>query len=209
MKQNEDIKSITENAEKGDAVAQYQLGCTFLENESPELDKAKYWFELSAKQGCPEGLNGLGYCHLVLKQHEDALTLFKEAADMGPAKSKHNLAYLYERGLGVEQDDAKSFSLYLCAAEDGYVPSMVNVGYCYAQGRGTPRNEAKSFYWMTKAAKNQDREALYNVARYYNEGIGVWKNVAVAKAVLQHLSDCGYEDATRYLECLPEKKYGA
>jgi len=109
MKGSEEIKSLAEKAERGDAVAQYQLGSTFLDDGNRDLDKAEYWLELSAKQGCPEGINGLGHYHFVLEQYIEAFNLFKEAADMGLAKAKYNLAYLYEQGLGVEQDDAKSF----------------------------------------------------------------------------------------------------
>jgi uncharacterized protein len=76
-------------AQQGHALAQYNLGCLFLEGKGVKQDfsEAKKWFEEAAKQ---EYVNAI-----------------------------YNLGYLNENGLGCKRDTAKAYSLYKEAAKHG------------------------------------------------------------------------------------------
>ena len=55
------------------------------------------------------------------ENYEDAALLFEIAASAGHAESAYWLGYLYENGLGVEQDSKKAAKYYQKAADGGYM----------------------------------------------------------------------------------------
>jgi TPR repeat protein len=77
----------------------------------------------------------------------------KMAADKGDAMSIHNLAYHYNYGLGVAQDDAKAAELYLKAAKLGVAASQNNLGWAYYTGVGVTESLPDAIYWITKSAE--------------------------------------------------------
>jgi hypothetical protein len=84
------IAELQKKAERGDAIAQYDLGTMYYSGNgvSPDATKAAYWYEKSAKQG-----------------HADA---------------QLELAVMYEKGAGVPQDYAKAIYWYQKAAKQGH-----------------------------------------------------------------------------------------
>lgn len=63
-----------------------------------------------------------------------AAKYFQKACIFGNMKSCHNAAVLYEKGLGVEQDNQKAFILYNTACEGYFPQSCRNLGLIY-QGK--------------------------------------------------------------------------
>jgi len=55
-------QDIINNAENGDAMAQFQVGKIYFEGENidPDMKKALKWFKLSAEQGHSQAQNYLG-----------------------------------------------------------------------------------------------------------------------------------------------------
>ena len=60
-----------------------------------------------------------------------------EKAQIGACAALHELAFLYESGHGVRQDEKAAFRLYTRAAEQGFPNSQVNLALMYLNGRGT------------------------------------------------------------------------
>ena len=81
--------SCKEEAEQGNADAQYNLALMYDNGDGTEPDKQKafYWYTKAAEQGYP--------------------------------KAQYNLAYLYYQGDGIKQDKQKAFYWYTKAAEQG------------------------------------------------------------------------------------------
>jgi TPR repeat protein len=60
-------------------------------------------------------LNGRG----VAKDDQEAVRLFKLAADQGNASGQYSLGFMYLNGRGVAKDDQEAVRLYKLAADQG------------------------------------------------------------------------------------------
>lgn len=74
------------------------------------------------------------------------------------------IAYMYSKGLGVEENQEESMNWYLKSAEAGYLSSMYNVGRRYELGNGVERNTEKAIEWYQKAAKAGNKKAAERLA---------------------------------------------
>src|SRR5215471_8620049 len=93
-------------AERGDAVAQYELGQRYRQGIDVPRDAA------------------------------EAVKWYQRAAEQGYAEAQYNLAVAYRHGAGVARDDAEAVRWYRKAAEQGDAPAQVNLGLQYARGEG-------------------------------------------------------------------------
>lgn len=80
---------LVENAEKGDPIAQCDLGLCYHHGEGVEQDcaEAARWFRKSAEQGYVDGQYNLGLCYYygegVDRDYDEAERWFQKAADQG------------------------------------------------------------------------------------------------------------------------------
>ena len=68
------------------------------------------------------------------------------------AEEQYHLGLLYEKGIGVPQDDEQAFKWYTKAAEQGHPSAQYRLGLMYTRGRGVTRNYDRAFKWFKKAA---------------------------------------------------------
>lgn len=118
-------------------------------------------------------------------KHEDpysALPFLNQAANLGNAESQYNLAYLYQKGLAVEQNDSIAHLWYLKSAEQGFISAQFKVAYNYSSGRGVEKDPEEAFYWSRECALLKDPECISHVVACFNEGFGVEPNADSAKA---------------------------
>ncbi|MFH1157697.1 MAG: hypothetical protein V1721_02250 [Pseudomonadota bacterium] len=122
-------KLYRQAAEKGGAVAQFNLGAlyTLALDTPPDFAAAATWYGKAAEQG------------LVVAQN--------------------NLAELYEHGQGVKQDDANAVTWYLKAAESGYPQTLYSLAKLAVAGRGMPKDAAKAAAWLKLAADGGHADA--------------------------------------------------
>jgi len=80
---------LVRKAEKGDAAAQYQLGCQYRQGTHVEKNYAK------------------------------ALQWFEKAAFQGHVEAQHRVAICYNNGEGTLPDRFKAYAWYLIAAKNG------------------------------------------------------------------------------------------
>ena len=98
-----------------------QADCEIRGGEYVSYDRANYqtalkvWMD-QAMAGSAEAQNYVGEIHSkglgTAPDYEMAALWFKKSADQGFKRAKINLGYLYEQGLGVEQDMTKALNLY-------------------------------------------------------------------------------------------------
>lgn len=86
------------------------------------------------------------------------------------AKQKHAgamvaLAYLYEKGHGVEANAGKAFDLYARAAGLGSSDAMFNLFRLYTTGKGVKGDETQARKWLEKAAAAGSIDAKKELAR--------------------------------------------
>lgn len=116
------------SAEKGNAVAQNNLGVLFATGNGAKLDlkEAAKWYE--------------------------------KAAEQGYAVAQHNLAGLYETGGGVTQDLATAAVWYSLAAEQGDPYAQLSLAQINTNGKFARGNLADAYRWFLIAAKSSEKE---------------------------------------------------
>ncbi len=112
-----DDKWCEENANKGNAVAQFGMG---LRNDS-ELSYEEYWMLESTDISSSENF-------------EKAAEWYQKAAENGLDAAQWRLGELYARGLGIEQNINKAIELRSKAAEQGNIMYQFMMGIMYATG---------------------------------------------------------------------------
>ena len=134
----------------------------------------------------------------------DALSWYRQAADLGHAAAKSNLGYVYANGAGVERDDTAAFGWYRQAAEAGVVTAMAQVGVFYNYGRGVARDYRQAAQWYRMAAERGNGAAMTHLGILYRDGQGVernpktevmWYRRAAEKGNLQGMYNLGHSYA--------------
>lgn len=129
------FKQWTEQAEGGDADAQYKLGNAYLRGTE------------------------------VARDFEAAATWFERAAEQEHVKSLYKLGYLYLEGKGLRRDYGKAYRYLRRAAQQGYSPAQFYLGQLYADGKGVSRDSTKALHWFTQAADDNYVPAKAEVER--------------------------------------------
>jgi len=95
------------------------------------------------------------------KDYELAKKLWLELSDENNnVKAQNNLGFLYNLGMGVEQDYKKSAKWFNKAAAQGNVAAQFNLGQLYEHGYGVEQDHKKAVFWSTKAALQGDNGAF-------------------------------------------------
>lgn len=92
-----------------------------------------------------------------------------KAANQGDVVSQYNLALMYNKGVGVPQDDAEALKWYLKAAEQGHALAQYNLGMVYYFGKSVPQDMVTAYKWVMVAAEYGNnavaKDALAKVAK--------------------------------------------
>ena len=102
-----------------------------------------------------------------------ALQEWSTKAQTGDAEAMNNIGILYNKGLGVEQDEAMAASWYRRAAEIGFANAQFNLANLYYSGNGVERDLKQSAGWYHEAAKRGHLGAQYFLGLMYEDGEGV------------------------------------
>jgi TPR repeat protein len=156
-------------AKKGDRFAMYRLGT---------LSSDMSWVRKAAEADLPEAMCRWGES---LDDREQALALFRKAADLGYVNGWTRMAAvtgdaaLLERAAQFGDAEAKlrlgeielqrkkrreAYKLFRAAADSGYGPAMIRVGDCHLNGDGTWLSEIDAVNWYRKAALAGDSQGL-------------------------------------------------
>jgi TPR repeat protein len=139
----QDLPTLMGRAEKGDAIAEFQLG-----------------------EACARGLG-------ITNNYAQAAIWYRRAADQGNAAAQASLGELYEAGQGVEKDVNEAIRLYRTAAEHGSARAQYNLAFLYESGRGLPQDQARALHWYKLAAEQGNPIAQYDLGQRYDLGVGV------------------------------------
>ena len=83
-------------------------------------------------------------------------------AEQGDPVGEARLGYLYQAGLGVQQDSAAAAQWYRLAADQGNVAAQNNLGSLYEKGQGVPQDLVQSAVWYSLAAAQGNPDAARN-----------------------------------------------
>jgi len=132
-----------------------------------------------AQAGLKEGVAAYEAGNLPLAFKE-----FRAAAEKGEADCQFNLALMYEKGIGVAQDEKEAVVWYRKSAEQGNSNAQYNLGVLYENGRGCAVDFAQANQWYRKASVQGDALAIGNLGMLYLRGDGVTTNKIAGLALL-------------------------
>lgn len=109
-------------------------------------------------------------------QFDKALYHYKLAADFDYAAAQFGVGWIYQRGKGVNSNDAKAAEWFRKAAIAGHPMAQYELGMLYEGGsefsNGPKKDRVKAKEWFLKAAKQGYAPAQGMVGYMYQEGVG-------------------------------------
>jgi hypothetical protein len=148
------VASLLQAAEKGDAVAEKNLGVIYHNGQGvPQNDGlAVTWSRKAAEQGNADAENNLASAYYlgqgVAQDYTQALHWYREAAEQGDPLAQNSLGAMYHDGQGVPQNYAQALYWFHKGAEKGYAPAQVNLGISYYHGQGVRQDYADAYFWL-------------------------------------------------------------
>ena len=162
--------SWRQQAEKGDASAQYKLGLAY---------------HIGFNAGGPD--------------YAQAFNWFKKAAEKGHAEAMFKIGEMHARGQGRPRNPAEAYAWNMKSAAKGY-PHAEYFAYVYLlTGTGTTKDEKKAMEWLQKAATHGWANAQYRLGRYYDSGAGFSKDSEKALAWIRKAAAQNHPGALGYL----------
>ena len=124
------IEFWTPIAERGDSLAQYNLGVVYEYGEGVAQDPkaAVKWYTLAAEQG--------------------------------DTTAQFNLGLIYRNGKGIPQNYKTAVKWYTFAAEQQYAKAQYNLGLMYYNGEGFQQNFIYAHMWVNISASKGNKLAL-------------------------------------------------
>lgn len=145
-------------AQKGDLLAQTNVGLFYLQGKgvAQDLDKAYWWLSEAAEKGSVKALNNLGLMYLegngVKKSVPHAIKLFTLSAKSDNPRAAYILGLVYYKELA---DFNNALTWFQRAATLGDSEAGFNLGYMYESGKGTPVDIKKAIHWYQNSLDNQ------------------------------------------------------
>jgi TPR repeat protein len=148
-------------ADQGYAPAEVALGAPFSplsgSTATPDQVEGPRWFQKAVADGYPPALVMLGMTHAIHfwpQEQEEAIRLFRLAAEKGDVTAEEQLGRIYSQGMGLQPDYAEAFKWDLKAAEHGDTRSQTQLAWSYAQGRGVPKDSVQARMWYDISRRN-------------------------------------------------------
>ena len=159
------FKRYCQEAENGDAEAQFQMGLLYDKGDGVEQNKktATKWYELAAKQGYAKAQYYLGCCYYndegVVRNYAKAVKWFLQAAQQNETDAQYALGICNYHGRGVPQQFETAASWFLRAAQLGHPDAQYYAGFCYLNGHGFKKNVGLASMWLMKSAQQGNNKA--------------------------------------------------
>ena len=120
-----------------------------------------------------------------------AVSRLQRAADLGHAGAQSVLGYLYQKGLGVDQDHVRAAELYRLAADQGHPAAQTNLAVMLERGMGVTQDEPEAVRLYRLAADQGRPVAMNNLGVMLQNGRGVEKDEAAAAALFRQAGNGG------------------
>lgn len=197
---------VRKHAERGVAVAQYQLGLFYQAGLGVTQDDAEAlrWYRRAAVQGDASAQYAVGlYYDLgrggVTQNYAEALRWHRQAAEQGYAEAQFFLGTMYVDGKGVTRNFYEAYRWFRKAAEQGDAAAQRSLGIMYQQGKGTVQDYAEAVRWYHKAAEQDDAKAQNGLGYLYINGLGIARNDDTAVYWYRRAAEQGLDSAQRNL----------
>jgi TPR repeat protein len=134
-----------------------------------------------------------------------ALAHFRQACADGDGAGCSTLGLMYERGLGVVEDEVRAAKLYQRACAAGNEAGCVHLGRAYIEGRGVPLVVEKATALYSAACRSGHAAGCTELARLHLRGEGLMRSPRHAAPLFDRACESGDADACFELGGLHEK----
>jgi TPR repeat protein len=191
-------------AQRGDAEAQASLARMYFTGRGIERDQeaALRWFGRAAAGGHVASQVHLGMISAQAQNFEASAKWLTMAAEAGDAGGMTNLAALYLRGLGVEQDPVRALHWLAKAAGQGDPVDQLELGQLYLDGGAGEPDVGLGLRWIRRAADQGYVEAQNRLGAIHAEGVVVARDPVRAYMWFHRSSMMGTERAGERLTAL-------
>ncbi len=187
-------------ANKGDAVAQFQIGYSYFHGLGPKENytEANMWLNKAIAQGNVDAKALLGECYIqgygVKKDKKEGFRLINEAVNQGSMFAMMYLGKCYFFKYGVKKDEKRGLEIIRKAAEQGERESQNYLGALYELGAFVDKDMAQASYWYRKAAEQGHHLGQMNLGANYFEGGGVPLDYKLAAYWMGKAFEQGWKD---------------
>jgi localization factor PodJL len=167
----EDLKDLEAAARHGDSEAQFRIGTRFLSDgafSNGGAATAARWLAKAAGQGHLEAQFMLASLYErgagVAKDENQAISLYRKAANAGHIRAMHNLGVLLSAHESP-QDYSEAAVWFARAAQAGLADSQYNLALLYERGLGVEQDLSRAYLWYRAAGRGGDKEAARQAER--------------------------------------------
>jgi TPR repeat protein len=212
--QTPEIEALKQEAEQGDAEAQFKLGWRYAIGDGVSEDTVEgvKWFRKGANQGNVGAQILLGKCYDggigIEQDHLLATKWYQKAANQGHPMAEYRIGIAYYAGVyGLPENVEEAFSWLRKAAEKGLPEAQSTLGKFYALDQdGSGLNDHKeAVKWLTRAALQGDVGAQLKLGYQYLEGKGVPEDYIQAYKWWNLSAASGNKDADHNKKVLAKK----
>ena len=133
--------------------------------------------------------------HYENKRYNDAIPLYRKAAEQGNADGQNGLGNCYKNGNGVTKDYNQAVQWYRKASEQGNAIAQYNLGECYYWGYGVTKDYNQAVQWYRKAAEQGYANAQKSLGGCYYSGSGVTQDFYQAVTWYRQAAEQGNAEA--------------
>ncbi len=187
------LEEQLEQANEGDADAQYGVGIKYLKGLGVKQDRkeAMQWLERAATSGHEGAQDKLLRLQDQQKQFEKLLG----KAEAGDLKAQYEVGIMYLKGKGVETDGRKARLWIGKAADRGANKAVTRLGILYYKGEGGAKDYRQALK-LFKGVSSDSVLAQYYLGEMYAGGKGVDRNYSTAIEWYQKAVDGGFQRAS-------------
>lgn len=139
---------------------------------------------------------------------EEALNLFKKAANANDAQAMYYVAQMYELGQGTAVDYPQAQQWYEKSVDAKYSPAMLALGEMCEEGRGITKDYHCALQLYQEAREARNVNALVRLGSMYERGRGVQKDYQQALKLYQQGVEADDGEAMFRLGYLYAKGFG-
>lgn len=104
-----------------------------------------------------------------------ALNLFTKSCNINNNKNGcHNVAHIYDNGLGIQKNYIESMKYYKKGCDLGYAPSCYSIGIMYREGQGVNKNDNQAKKYFELACN----KGLMDGCRQYKSSFGTYDTLS-------------------------------
>lgn len=154
------------------------------------------YFKRAVSNGYAPSMVSLGEMYVggrgVPQNHEEAMRLFRAAADLGDKDGQYKMGIAHELGFaGTKVDLKESVKWFRLSAEQGSARALVHMGTLMHAGKGVPQDYAGAYNMFSKAAELDHELGHFNLAQMLNQGKGVPRDARAAMRSFALAADHG------------------